>query len=177
MPEIILPTGETVLIDDCDADLVQLRWHRLGQYVAHSKPRTNGRSPAEYIHRLILSRMLGQELLPGECTDHINGNPLDNRRANLRIATYQQNMQNKTRHADGASGYKGVSFHKPTNKWRSRISHNGGVSHLGLFDTAIEAAIAYNTAALKYHGDFARLNDIPSHLHPTANIAINKETA
>jgi hypothetical protein len=91
--------------------------------------------------------------------DHINHNGLDNRRINLRIATARQNKQNTKIQKSNTSGYKGVT--KDRTKWRAMIRISGKRVHLGMFDDKRDAAIAYNRAAIKYHGDFACINDIP----------------
>jgi len=95
----------------------------------------------------------------GYLTDHRNHNGLDNRRSNLRIATYSENVQNarKTK-SKTSSRYKGVDFVKATGKWRARICVAGYRIFLGSFDSELEAALAYDTAAKLYFGQFACLN-------------------
>jgi len=93
--------------------------------------------------------------------DHINRNGLDNRKANLRPATYAQNILNrkynfKTKRSP--SKYKGVTWHKHTNKWLAQICYNRKRKSIGYFDNEITAAKAYDEAAKKYHKDFASLN-------------------
>lgn len=166
MPEINVHGGSIALIDDIDADLAQLRWCIQSGYVGRATYTSEGGRYGILIHRAILARMLGRELEKGELTDHINGDKLDNRRCNLRLATPSQNQHNRGGWKKSATGFKGVSFHKRRGRWTAQIGHKNHLHHLGYFDTPIDAAIAYNAAAIKYHGDFARLNDIPSHQHP-----------
>ncbi len=96
----------------------------------------------------------------GKQVDHINGNPLDNRRENLRICENAENNRNKGLTKASTSGYKGVSLYKRSGTWRAYIVTNYKQKHLGTFDNPIDAAKAYNVAAIKFHGEFARLNDI-----------------
>jgi len=102
-------------------------------------------------------RSMGEELIgrpKGLLVDHRNRNTLDYRKSNLRWATVRQNAQNGWRAAKGR--YKGVM--KLRHTFRARIHVPGQQSHIGCFETAHEAAMAYNEAALKYYGAFARLN-------------------
>ncbi len=90
--------------------------------------------------------------------DHINGNPLDNRKCNLRLCDNSQNLGNRAINKKNTSGYKGVSktYGKTPKKWRARIQNK----HIGRFYTAEEAAIAYNKMAKKVYGEFAKLNEV-----------------
>jgi len=91
--------------------------------------------------------------------DHINGNGLDNRKANLRLATRRQNQFNRRQRCDAVlSKYKGVTFRKKTNKWLVRIGYCGRRINLGLFDNETDAAKAYDEAAKELFGEFAALN-------------------
>lgn len=96
----------------------------------------------------------------GDYVDHIDGNKLDNRKQNLRICTNAENCRNRGMQANNTSGYKGVSWSKVANKWTARIKADGSYKGLGYFDTDKKAAQAYNDAAIQYHGEFAKLNDI-----------------
>jgi len=90
--------------------------------------------------------------------DHKNGNGLDNRKFNLRICTRSQNQQNKKKPISNTSGFKGVAWSKAANKWCAYIAVNKERIHLGLFVDPKEAARAYDTAARKFFGEFARPN-------------------
>lgn len=92
--------------------------------------------------------------------DHINGNKLDNRPENLRCATNAQNIANSKSRDGSSSKYLGVCWSKNHNKWISSITTNYKTKHLGIFIDEIDAAIAYNKAAVIAHGEFARLNAI-----------------
>lgn len=103
------------------------------------------------MHRAVL------KAADGMVVDHINHNGLDNRKANLRVATVAQNAWNAKRPI-GRSGYRGVSFDRRTGRWRVAISYCGKRKQLGCFRDKHEAAKAYDRAAMKYHGKFAILN-------------------
>jgi len=107
------------------------------------------------IHRLIMKCPDNMEV------DHINGNPLDNRKCNLRICTIQENRRNKRKTKNlKSSRYKGVYFEKYTQKWRAEITVNYKPIKLGRFKIESSAAKAYNKAAKYYFGEFANLNNI-----------------
>lgn len=93
----------------------------------------------------------------GMVVDHINGNGLDNRKANLRPATMMQNSWNR-RTRRGKNRFKGVTWEKGVKKWRAVLAHSGKYTTLGYFTDEIEAAKAYDEAAKKYQGEFAVLN-------------------
>lgn len=104
-----------------------------------------------YMHRVIMGVMN-----PDIEIDHINGNTLDNRRSNLRIASKSQNQRNRYAVA-GIIPYKGVR-QKDKGRWYASIKVNGKSIWLGSFDHPVKAAHAYDRAARKYFGSFARLN-------------------
>lgn len=91
--------------------------------------------------------------------DHINRDPFDNRRSNLRLCTTSQNNMNRPPKNGSRSMFKGISFDIRANKWRVQIKKNR-VIHIGLFVDELDAAKAYNKAAKKYHGEFAWLNPV-----------------
>ena len=110
-----------------------------GLYVMAYPP--GDRKKALRIHRMIMKAK------PGEIVDHINGNPLDNRKENLRITTSLVNNQNARKRKDGVtSKHKGVSWCKSSKKWKAQIQINKKKKSLGSYKTEIEAAIAYNKA-------------------------------
>lgn len=109
------------------------------------------------VHQLVWLYHHGS--MPGQI-DHNDKNPSNNRIENLRAATQSENQQNIDLKSNNKSGYKGVYFHKATSKYASQLRKNGKCIHLGLFLCPKEAALAYNEAAVKYFGEFARLNKI-----------------
>lgn len=164
---IQLTQGQSTIIDPADADLAKKRWHASfspayqggGKFtVMRNMRRKNGKWSTEYLHRAVMARVLDRDLLRGEHVDHINGDPLDNRRVNLRLASPSENLRNRGKNANNKSGFKGVYYFKPTGRWHARIEVNGRHHHLGYYDTPQEGARAYDVAARKLHGEFARLN-------------------
>jgi hypothetical protein len=128
------------------ARLIRLKSGRLGTVLMHREIYFN----CSNAHLSNLSRSV---------VDHRNTDSLDNRRANLRLATHSQNSCNSRRDKSNTySRYRGVSFSKRKGKWFAAIRANGRKLWLGYFDNEIDAARAYDTAARKYHGEFARLN-------------------
>ena len=119
--------------------------------------RTTIGKQAIYMHQLVLPSPL-KELTP----DHINGNTLDNQLNNLRLATKTQQRANRKKAISitTASKYKGISWNNKNKKFYARIRQNGHQINLGYFKNEIDAAKAYNKAAEKEFGEFARLNII-----------------
>jgi hypothetical protein len=107
-------------------------------------------------HRLVWLYVYG--VMPKNTIDHIDGNTANNKLNNLREATQQQNLFNLKKPITNTSGYKGVHFHKITNKWRAVVSVNNKPKHLGLYKTPEEASIVYNNWCVENRGDFAWLN-------------------
>jgi hypothetical protein len=95
-----------------------------------------------------------------ELVDHKNGDTLDNTKSNLRVCSRAENNRNSNKRKDGnTSNYKGVCWKARNNKFVSQINFNNKKIHLGYFETEDQAAIAYNMAAIKYFGEFARPNN------------------
>lgn len=94
----------------------------------------------------------------GYDVDHVDGNPLNNTFANLRLATRSQNCINAPKPRNNTSGFKGVHYHSKTNKWIARINCNWQRKHLGYYSCPVEAAKAYNKACKELFGEFSRLN-------------------
>ena len=156
--EIPLRNGMTSQIDDEDVCLFA------GYHLTLKRDRksgiwyviaTKGRSEQISLHRLIMGLEKGD---PRE-VDHANGDGLDNRRLNLRIATRAQNNANRRLRKDNTSGYKGVVANcKRPGLWVAQIMHNSKGYNLGTtFKTKEDAFSAYCEAATRLHGEFARL--------------------
>lgn len=148
MRELPISRGRyVVLLDDEDYDrIAAFRWHRRAdgyaiRYAAATTTRIR-------MHREVLG------VPRSAIVDHANGNPLDNRRGNLRICTPSENAWNSR--AIAGQRVKGV---QPINsQWRARIRIEGRLTHLGMFATEVEAALAYDAAARRYFGEFACVN-------------------
>lgn len=102
-------------------------------------------------HRVVWLYMMGN--WPPRQIDHIDGNKLNNKWANLRTATPSQNIANQTHR--NPSGFKGVT-RMPNGKWVARIRRKGRFTHLGTFNTILDAASAYRVAAREEYGEYAR---------------------
>jgi hypothetical protein len=147
-----LPDGTEAIIDAEDAELVgKHNWCLNSGYVMTTLPLGSGKYRALLLHRLVMGEP------EGKMVDHRNGNKLDNRKAFLRPATVAENGSNQGIPRHNTSGRKGVSWHKDLKKWQASIQHEGKKLHLGYFTDLEEAAQAYCQAALKHHGEFARI--------------------
>lgn len=170
---IRLTKGHFALVDEADYDEVN-RWSWYsrpaphGNYAAHWGviPGHRNRAKNIFLHHFLMGVR--------QRVDHINGNGLDNRRANLRLCTHAQNMMNRRKFKNSTSKYKGVSIWKnkrgEASGWTVNLYANRKQVHLGIFSDEIEAARAYDTAAKKHFGEFARLNfpDEPTNILRTA---------
>ena len=153
MIEIELVNGRGIMVID-DDDLPLLggdRWclwvHGMHRYAIRSANRNQ-----EFAHRVIMRPP------PGLVVDHINGDGLDNRRANLRVVTQSHNQRNRRASRTGTSQYLGVHKVKSTGHWEATISPGGRTIHLGTFIDERDAALAYDLAAREMYGEFANPN-------------------
>ena len=149
-----LTRGYEAIIDAADIAIVD-RWNWYADVDAHTvyavrSAKEGGKQSTIIMHRLLVDAPAVMEV------DHINGNGLDNRRLNLRLATRSQNMRNKGLSVSNTSGFKGVSWHKSESKWQARITLHRKTRYLGLYPTPEAAHAAYCEASTILHGTFSR---------------------
>lgn len=135
--------GESTIVDAIDADLAAFKWSRQGGkngYVCRDiSPSKNNRKTL-WLHRVILERKIGRPIESGEMVDHINHDKLDNRRAALRIASRNQNAQNRRGAAcHNATGIRGVTWDKARRRYRVRVQINLRSFCIGWFENASDA--------------------------------------
>ncbi len=160
MKEIKLTQGKFTMVDDDDFEyLNQWKWYAAlftgaKTYYAVRVDYTNGKRTI-LMHRVIL------ELTDRKVkADHRDHNGLNNQRKNLRSATHSQNIKNTCSRKNSTSKFLGVHWEKERNKWKAEITSNRKTKRIGRFDREIDAAVAYNKAAIEIHGEFANLNII-----------------
>jgi hypothetical protein len=155
---IPLSKGQTAIVSSSDYEwLNQWTWYaqwnpKTRTFYAVCFVNAGGKKIKTYMHRFILGLQNGDK----RQGDHDNHDTLDNRRSNLRVATHAQNQHNKFVSRDNLSGLKGVSFHKKSGLWFSRIMCNRIPRHLGYFRTPEAAYGAYCAAEKEFFGEFAR---------------------
>lgn len=152
---IALTHGKFAIVDEADAEWIASfgRW----------RTEKGRRSRTCYAVRKQGSRrLLMHALIAGrKMADHVNRNGLDNRRVNLRAATGTQNQANQGLKSNNTSGYKGVTS-KGDGRWRAGIRAHGRTFNLGTFRDPVDAARAYNVAAVELFGEYAWLNPVPA---------------
>lgn len=151
MAVILTRKGQEILVDDEDYEALSVhRWSLDGPngYAGRKIPGVKG---THRMHRQIMGLENGDK----RRVDHINGDKLDNRKANLRVCQHGENLCNRGAPKNNASGYKGVYFNKLRNKWAAGIGAQGKKYYLGLYATPEEAHAAYCEAAERLHGEFA----------------------
>lgn len=141
-----MPVGDLeAIVDDEDYDsVISEKW-----YLAVGYAQAAG---SVYMHRLLMGFPEGMEI------DHRNGNKLDNRKENLRVATHQQNLFNRSAQKNNVGGDKGIHLTKSTGRWRAQLKFGKRRIHVGYFDSPEEAARAYDRVAIEKFGEFAYLN-------------------
>ena len=160
---VALTKGYTAIIDASDVHLVngqnwfssiRLRADKTVRtvYAMSNTTRHKGKQTRLLLHRVIVGTQNGFEV------DHRDGDGLNNCRANLRLATREQNARNRTLQSNNSSSVKGVRLNTEKTKWRASIRVCGILKNLGSYDTLDEAAEAYAKASSAMHGDFGRVS-------------------
>lgn len=144
MKQIQIRGGAMAIVDDEDfARLSAIKWSLCGSTKKYAGSRSGT------MHRLVIGAQ------PGQVVDHVNGDTLDNRRANLRICTQSQNLANRINRTS-ASGFKGVKRH--SGGWSARVGLKSGEKYLGIYASAEDAAVAYDNELRRLFGEFAKTN-------------------
>lgn len=154
MKEIPLTKGKAAIVDDDDFESIsRLKWHcDKNNYAVRRSRRGTGRETTR-MARLIMKAPREVEV------DHVDGNPLNNQKSNLRLCSHMENCHNQRNYRKRKSSrYKGVDFNKALGKWQARIGVNQQQLYLGVFDSEVDAASAYDAAATKHFGEFAATN-------------------
>lgn len=156
--QVKLTQGAVALIDADDWERLQgytwFNWRRPNTNYVRTSIRNGDTQKTLLMHRLILDAPDNLEV------DHVDGNGLNNRKSNIRLATRMQNCANITVSREGTSQFKGVSWDTLSGKWKAQISANKKKKHIGLYADELHAARAYNRAAEQAFGEFACLNNL-----------------
>lgn len=160
MAHIELTRGKVALVSDDDLERISLhKWNAAWNpktrsfYAQSNTPDGKRRQRTLIMHREIMRATVGQFV------DHINRNTLDNRRENLRLCSFAENLRNRNLQSNNTSGFKGVKRHAQCDRWMATVSLNGVRRYLGLFKDPVEAARAYDREAKILHGEFASTNE------------------
>ena len=154
---ISLTQGQETIIDLADWDLVKdYRWYAHWEdntfYVLTNVYSAYTVQQKIRLHRLLLAAP------KGVLVDHVDRNGLNNRRNNIRLVTSLENRCHSVGQKGSRSAYKGVTWNKQSRKWQSGIMLHGQSRHLGLFNDELDAAEAYDEAAIELFGEYALLN-------------------
>ncbi len=163
MRKVQLTKGYVALVDDQDYERVaQYKWFanevkckgvQYAVYAQRTVKRCDGTRTSLMLHRFIL-----EVIDPKIEVDHEDADGLNCQRYNLRKATHTQNQHNQGKQHRNTSGFKGVYKHAKNKNWIAQIRDRGKTKHLGCFNSAKEAAKAYDEAARRFYGKFAVLN-------------------
>ena len=158
MKHIKTRDGLDILVDNEDYEaLIKNMWCKLGPVYAGYRVSSNGICKRVWMHRFIWESHNGN-IPKGYEIDHVDGNPLNNRLENLRLATRTQNNINSCKRKNCSCKYKGVSWNKYHKKWEAYINIDKKRIKLGYFTSQYKAARAYDEKAVEVYGEFARVN-------------------
>ncbi len=175
-PKPVLPQGDNVrliplgdgfyaYVDKADYEwLSRWKWHVVcGGYAARHE-----KGKYVFMHREIMTPP------KGKIVDHADGNKANNCRFNLRVCTRTENLRNLGKHHHACSRFKGVSYDKRLKKWYARCAPRKERHFRSSFDDEVEAARAYDRAAVERFGEFARLN-FPEEWPPQRRAQVHAE--
>lgn len=152
MKSIELSQGYYTVVDNENYDeLSKHKWYCKNGYAVRNIYK-KGKGKTIHMHRVINNTPVELQ------TDHIDGNPLNNQKSNLRTVSNQENMFNRRSNKNATSRFKGVSYHKLYHLWQVTSKYCWKKIFLGYFKNEIDAAITYNNFAIEHHGECARLN-------------------
>jgi len=157
MKEIKLTQGKVALVDDEDyEELNKYKWcahkEKTNIYALRHGHKVDGSRTMIRMHREIMKPVNGLSI------DHIDSDGLNNQRCNLRVCTHAKNMRHVRPRKGCSSIFKGVTWHKKIQKWRAYIMLNSKQISLGCYHSEVDAARAYDSAAINLFGSFALLN-------------------
>ncbi len=145
------------IIDASNFEIISsFKWYCAAGY-AISYEKTGSPRKKISMHRMVLN------CGPGQLCDHINGNRLDNRLENIRLCSPAENARNRKIQSNNKSGFKGIYWESAEKVFRAEICHGNKKYRLGRFKRRVDAARAYNEAAKRFHGEFAKVNDLGAH--------------
>ncbi|WP_020474523.1 HNH endonuclease [Zavarzinella formosa] len=148
-----------ILVDVDDYKHVARKNWRIYRFSQHKYPRIIAQDHSTNSKRVFLHRLL-MNAPSGMVVDHIDRDPCDNRKHNLRVCTQGQNCLNRRQIDRAVSRFKGVCWNKVNQRWIAQAGTRANRRFLGFFDSEVEAARAYNSAAAEMYGDFACLNPV-----------------
>ena len=160
MKELEVKGGLKTQVDDEDYEwLNQWKWRMdwksgAGYVVRRTTKGVANKKRSLRLHRVIMGVLDRPEIT----IDHVDGNPFNNQRSNLRLASCSQNGCNRGPLVGSSSKFKGVYWNKSAAKWKAEVAYSGKRFHLGYFEDEEAAARAYDVRAKELHGEFARLN-------------------
>ena len=154
MKTINLTQGKVALVDDEDfEELNKYKWFAFKNgntfYALRSAKTINKKRKVIYMHRVLANTPDGMN------TDHKDRDGLNNQKSNLRACTYAENCRNKLKAPNNTSGYKGVHFHKASQKWTAYLRVDKKAISFGYFDSKEMAHQAYVEGVKKHHKEFA----------------------
>ena len=151
--KIKLSNGKVTLVDSDDyKSLSKFKWNNTGYYAGRAGPRRPGKARRTFLmHRVVMGAGRKDEI------DHINRDPLDNRKSNLRFVSHRDNIRNSKLYSTNKSGHRGISWDNRTESWFVVIVQNGKNKFLGRYGDIEVAKSVYKKVAREVYGEFAQV--------------------